>query len=305
MQNSPLPTSPATRKKSAIARRLGPDAAWAFLLLFPLMVGIALIYFSTVFGFAMSFTSWDIVRKAEWVGLANYRTLAEDELVLKAMRNTLLFIVISIPAKMAVGIALSLLLNQKLRGINFFRLSYFFPTACSVVALSLVWGYFYENGGLFNSVLRSFGLPKVYWLDEHHAMGSIAIMSVWSGMGYIALLYLAGLQNIPTEYYEASRVDGATRLQQFWRITLPLLTPTTFFVLITLLIGAFQTFGEVYIIQGPLYSTLTVVQHIFNEAFHGFRMGYASALSYVLILIIFIITVVQLKLQKKWVHYDL
>ncbi|UVI33238.1 carbohydrate ABC transporter permease [Paenibacillus spongiae] len=294
-----LPRKPAKKKL------MGQDALWAFVLLIPLVVGIGLIYFSAVFGFAMSFTSWDIVRKAQWIGLDNYKTLAYDGLVWKAMYNTLIFLVISIPAKLIISFALAILLNQKLKGIKLFRLIYFFPTACSVVAIALVWGYLYGTDGFLNTLLQDIGLPKVYWMDEHNAMGSIAIMGVWGSMGFIALLFLAGLQNVPTEYYEASRVDGASRWQQLWNITIPLITPTTFFILITQVIGAFQMFGEVYLLSGPLDSTLTIVQYIFNEAFQGFRMGYASALSYLLILIIFIITVIQLRLQKKWVHYDL
>lgn len=284
---------------------ISQDAAWACLLLIPLFIGILLIYSSTIFGFVMSFTNWDIVRKAEWVGIENYRTLAADELVWKAMRNTLYFLVVAIPAKLIIGLALAILLNQKLKGVNFFRLTYFFPTACSVVAIALVWGYLYGVDGFLNTFLQGLGLSKVYWMDEHNAMNSIAIMSLWGGVGYIALLFLAGLQNVPPEYYEASRVDGASRFQQFRTITLPLLTPTTFFILITQMITVFQMFGENYLMPGPLNSTLSIVQYIFTEAFQGFRMGYASALSYILILIIFIITIIQFKLQKKWVNYDL
>ncbi|RAV16403.1 carbohydrate ABC transporter permease [Paenibacillus contaminans] len=297
--------SSVIERKPAKKKFLSPDALWAFILLIPLLLGIALVYFSALFGFAMSFTSWDIVRKAEWVEMSNYRTMIGDELVWKAMRNTLFFLLITIPAKLVIGFFLAVLLNQKLRGIQLFRLTYFFPTACSVVAIALVWGYLYGANGFLNQILQSFGLSKVYWMDESHAMGSIAIMTLWSGMGYIALLFLAGLQNVPPDFYEASRVDGASKFQQMWKITIPLVTPTTFFILVTQIIAAFQMFGEVYLLKGPSNSTLTIVQYIFKEAFQGFRMGYASALSYILIIIILIITVIQLRIQKRWVHYDL
>lgn len=292
-------------KSAKKKRRMSPDALWAFILLIPLFVGIGLVYYSALFGFTMSFTSWDIVRKAEWIGISNYRTLIEDDLVWKAMSNTLIFLVITIPAKIILGFLLAVLLNQKLRGIQFFRLTYFFPTACSVVAIALVWGYMYGADGFLNQMLQGLGLSKVYWMDENHAMSSIAIMTLWVGMGYIALLFLAGLQNVPTDYYEASRVDGASKFQQMWKITIPLVTPTTFFILVTQIITAFQMFGEVYLLSGPANSTLTIVQYIFKEAFQGFRMGYASALSYILIVVILIVTVIQLKVQKRWVHYDL
>jgi len=294
--------APAARTGSSW---LNKDYVWAFLLLIPLLIGIALIYFSSIFGLIVSFTNWDIVQKAEWVGLQNYQDVAADEKVWKSLGNTLLFIVYSVPAKIILGLALAMLLNLKLKGVNFFKLLYFFPTACSIIAVALVWGYLYDSNGLLNNFLNDLGLSKVYWLDEYHAMGSVAIMSIWGGVGYNALLFLAGLQNIPIEYYEAGRVDGATRFQQFRLITIPLLTPTMFFVIVTLMIGSFQMFGEVYIIHGPLDSTLTIVPYIFSEAFQGFRMGYASALSYLLIVIILLITLLQLKLQKKWVNYDL
>jgi multiple sugar transport system permease protein len=274
-------------------------------MLVPLMIGLGLVYFSALYGLRMSFTRWDIVRPPEWIGLENYRAVLQDELFWISVRNTARLTLLIVPLKIILGLGIALMINQPLRGITFFKLVYFFPAACSVVAIALLWGYLYDPTGLLNSMFGYLGLPKVYWLDPENAMNSIGIMNVWSGMGYIALLFLAGLQNIPTEYYEASRVDGANRLQQFWKITLPLLTPTTFFVLVILMIGALQTFGEVFILQGRLNSTRTIVQHIYNEAFARFNMGYASALAYILVVTIFIITFINLRLQKRWVNYDL
>ena len=178
-----------TRKKL-----LGSDAKWAFLLLIPSLIGIGLVYFSAVFGLAMSFTSWDIVQKPEWVGTTNYETMFEDDLIWKALRNTLVYLFITIPAKLIIGLSIAFLLNQKLRGISLFRLTYFFPTACSVVAIAFVWGYLYGTQGFLNQLLESIGLSKVYWMDADHALGSIAIMTLWGSMGYIALLFLAGLR---------------------------------------------------------------------------------------------------------------
>lgn len=294
--------SKGMRKRNNVSRS---DTVWAGVLLLPLLIGLGLVYFSAFYGLRMSFTEWDIVRPAQWIGLENYRTLMNDDLFWISIRNTAKLTLLIVPAKIILGILIALMINQPLKGISFFRLLFFFPAACSVVAIALLWSFLYDSTGLLNTLLGYLGVPKVYWLDPENAMNSVGIMNIWSGMGYIALLFLAGLQNIPNDYYEASRVDGANTFQQFWKITLPLLTPTTFFVLVTLMISSLQTFGEVFILEGRLNSTLTLVQHIYNEAFARFHMGYASALAYVLVITIFIITMINLRLQKLWVSYDL
>jgi multiple sugar transport system permease protein len=295
------------RKKKILERQW----VWAFIMLFPLGVGICLIYFSIFFGVGISLTNWDMLSAPNWTGLSNYKQVMVDDEFWKATRNTLFLVLYSIPLKIIGGFLLALLLNQALKGVRFFKLVFFFPTTCSLVAIAILWSYIYDNSGLLNSILHYFGLSHVYWLDESHVLGSVAIMTSWSRIGYIALLFLAGLQNIPTDYYESSWVDGANWGQQLWKITLPLLTPTTFFVLITELIGTFQIFNEAFTLQkigavhGPSDALLTVILHVYNKAFASFQMGYASAISYILVLIIFLITVIQLWLQRKWVHYDL
>lgn len=253
----------------------------------------------------MGFTSWDVVRKPEWIGFDNYKYLLGDPLFWKAVKNTLYFALITIPLKLIIGLCLAILCNQGLKGSNFFKLTFFFPATCSVVAIALLWGYIYGSGGALNSVLGWLGIDPVYWMEPKKALNSVAVMSIWASVGYNALLFLAGLQNIPDDYYEAAIVDGAGKWKQFWKITLPLLSPTTFFVLVIMLIGTLQIFGEVYILKSALNSTLSIVQYIYTEAFSSFRMGYASALSFVLIIFIIIITVIQFRLQKKWVNYDL
>lgn len=239
------------------------------------------------------------------IGLANFASIVKDQRFWTAMHNTVLLVLITVPLKIVIGLGLGILLNHRVRGVSFFRLAYFFPFTCSVVAIALLWSYLYDPDGLLNTMLALFSLNKVYWLSAQNALKSISLVLVWDGMGYIALLFLAALQNIPQEYYDACRVDGASKLQQLRYVTLPLLTPTTFFVLVILLISAFQTFGEVYVLQGPQDSTLTIVQYIYEKAFSEFDMGYAAALSYILIVIIFAVTMIQLQLQKKWVRYDL
>lgn len=281
------------------------DSLWALLLLLPLLIGLSLVYYAILFSFGISFADWDIVRSPSLTGTKNYEALLSDPKLITAFKNTIVFIVFTIPLKMVFGLLFALLLNLKLRGRNFFKLSYFFPYACSIVAVALLWGHFFNPNGLINQLLAMIGGPRIYWLVGDLSIVSVGIMSIWATLGYTALLYLAGLQNIPPDYYEASRIDGANTHRQFWLITLPLLSPTTFFIFILLLITSFQVFGEVYIINSqPFDATLTIVQYIFVNAFEQFKMGYASALAYVLVVIILAITIIQLVLQKKWVHYD-
>lgn len=309
LKRAPTSRQPAladVRSHPGRLRRLRhSEQMWAIVFLIPLAIGLGLVYFSAVYGLAMGFTDWNVIGTPRWAGLANYAAILQDQRFWTAMQNTLWLVLITVPLKMIIGLGLAMLLNHRVRGVSVFRLAFFFPFTCSVVAIALLWGYLYDPDGLLNTVLAFFGMNKVYWMSAQNALGSVSAVLVWEGMGYVALLFLAGLQNIPQEYYDAARVDGANRLQQVRHVTLPLLSPTTFFVLVIIFIGAFQTFGEVYVLKGPQDSTLTIVQYIYENAFSDFDMGYAAALSYILIVIIFIVTVIQLRLQKRWVHYDL
>lgn len=274
-------------------------------MLLPICIGLGVVYFATVQGLALGFTDWNLISAARWIGLQNFADILGDDRFWKAISNTLLIVVMTVPTRVVIGLGLAVLLNRISRLSSFFRLALFFPTSCSVVSVAFLWVYLYDQNGLFNKILAALGQAPIEWMSPKHALVSISTMIVWSSVGYVALLFLAGLQSIPQEYYDASIIDGATTWQRFRHITLPLLTPTTFFVIITSMITAFQTFGEVYVLKGPLDSTLTIMGYIYERAFTSFEMGYAAALSAFLIIILLIVTVVQLRLQRLWVNYDL
>ncbi|MBT2496728.1 sugar ABC transporter permease [Microbacterium sp. ISL-59] len=277
---------------------------WIPLLIAPICLGLLVVYFSAVQGLALGFTDWDLISPAEWIGLQNFETALNDPLFWKSLGNTLLLVVLTVPAKIVIGLGLGLALARIPRFGTFFRLALFFPTTCSVVAVAFIWMYLYDADGILNQFARMVGLPAVNWMAPERALSSIGLMIVWAGVGYVALLYVAGLKAIPNEYYDAARVDGANAWQRFRYLTLPMLTPTTFFVLITGVIAGFQTFGEVYVLSGPLNSTLTILRYIYDRAFTGLQMGYAAALSIFLIALLLIVTTIQLRVQKRWVNYE-
>lgn len=281
-----------------------------YLYLMPTLIG--LVVFSAgaiIISFAMSFTEWQIIRPPEWVGLQNYIDIFESEFFWKIFWNTLYFVLLNLPLSIILPLLIAIALNQKLWGMKFFRTIYFLPVISSMVAVALVWSWLYRpEYGLLNYILNKlFGITGPRWLENQSwAMPAIVLMSAWKNIGYNMVIFLAGLQNIPQALYEVSDIEGAKPWQKFFRITVPLLSPTIFFVTIITLISSFQVFEQTYILTkgGPANSTLTLSYYIFQNAFMYFRMGSAAALSYVLFAIIFIITMIQFKLQKKWVHYN-
>jgi multiple sugar transport system permease protein len=286
------------------------DEPWAHLLLIPTYIGLfGLVLGPVIAGFVISFFRWDIITPPEYIGLANYRGLADDPLFWKALRNTTYYVIGAIPPAVILSLLLALALNQPLRARAFFRTSYFLPVVSSTVAVAVLWGWMFNTQvGLINHLLSFVGIGKVPWItSETWAMPAVIIMSVWKSLGYNMILFLAGLQSIPEEYHEAAMLDGAGSLRRFWNITLPLLSPTTFLVVILSVISSFQVFEQTYILTGggPSNSTLTLVLMIFYRGFQDFRMGYASAIAYVLFLIVFLLTLLQWRLQKRWVHYEL
>jgi multiple sugar transport system permease protein len=230
-----------------------------------------------------------------------------DQLFWKALRNTFFYVVGAIPPAIAISLVLALALNQPLRGRAIFRTAYFLPVVSSTVAVAVLWGWMFNTQiGLINYGLGFFGIPKIPWItSEAWAMPAVIIMSVWKSLGYNLILFLAGLQAIPDVYHEAATIDGAGSLRRFWDITLPLLSPTTFLIVILSVISSFQVFEQTYILTGggPANSTLTLVLMIFYRGFQDFRMGYASAIAYVLFVMVFVVTLIQWRLQRRWVHY--
>jgi multiple sugar transport system permease protein len=300
----------------AIARLKKPSYRYqlaGLLFVLPVFLGtLVLNVLPTVASLGLSLTSWDLITPPEYVGFQNYARLAQDPFARAAMFNTVKYVIGAVSLGMLGSLGLALLVNQSLRGVRFFRLAYFIPVVTSVVATALVWQWILNGKlGLVNSMLRMIGIDGPSWLtDPRWAMFSIIIISVWAGVGYNMMIFLAGLQNIPQSLYEAATIDGAGGWARFRNVTLPLLSPTTFFVLIISLINSFQVFDIVYIITttggagGRLRSTDVWVYYLWQNAFSFFRMGYASAMAWVLFLVIGAITIFQWKFSKRWVFYD-
>jgi ABC-type sugar transport system permease subunit len=271
----------------------------AFLTLFVVYPIFAALYFS--------FTKYTLIEAPVWIGLQHYQDLIEDKRFLTAIGNTVLFALMTVPLGTALALLLAMVVDRPLRGITLFRTAYYLPVVTSFVAVSFIWLWIYEpQFGILNDLLEMVGLPRLYWLrDPSTALLSIAILSVWKNVGYNMVIYLAGLQGIPTHLYEAAKVDGASAWQRFWKITLPLLSPTTFFVFVVYFIGALQMFVQAWILTqgGPLDSTLTVVYLIYLNGFEYLKMGYAAAMSMILFVIIAIVTYVNTRIVRYDTYY--
>ncbi len=273
-------------------------------LLLPSLLGMfTFLMLPIASSFVLSFSNWDLIGEVNWVGFANYTKALSDPAVLGALRNTLTFILGYLPAVVAIALGLALLLNRKLKGRTFFRAVYFVPVVTSWVAVSLIWKWLLNpQSGLVNFALGLVGIKGPGWLfDPAWAMTGIVITSVWKDIGFVTVIYLAGLQDIPDHLYEAASLDGATPWQRFWSITFPMLMPTTFFVTTISLISSFQVFDQVYVMTGggPAGATSVMVELIYKNAFSYFQMGYASTISWILFALIFAVTVAQQLLQKR------
>jgi multiple sugar transport system permease protein len=291
----------ATKLKTLERRK----AIWGYVFILPNLIGFLLFtIIPVIFSFIISFTDWNVVsNKVKFIGFENYSTLFNDMVFLKSMMNSFYFALLTVTTGIGAALLLAVALNREVRGIWVYRTFVFLPVVTSLVAVSLVWSLLYNDDfGLFNIILTHLGLPRVGWLtDPKAAMVSIAIMSVWKGLGYNMTIYLAALQGVPSDLYEASSLDGASKTQQFFHITIPLLRPATFFVTIMAIIAALQTFDQVYIMTqgGPADATTTIVMYLYNNAFKYLKLGYASAMAYVLFMIILLISVIQYSISKR------
>ncbi len=255
----------------------------------------------------ISLTRWEIVTPSVWVGGAQYVKLFSDDRFWLSLYNTSYYVFIGVPLHLFMALLAALAVNMNLRGIHYFRTAYYVPSLTPVVANSILWVWiFHPSWGLANAFLEWIGLEGLYWLqDPRLAKPALIIMSFWSIGGQMVIL-LAGLKGIPIPLYEAAAIDGANWWDRFWRITLPLLTPALFFNLIIAIIGAFQIFTQAYIMTegGPNYSTLFYLLYLFRAAFENFRMGYASAMAWVLFIIVLLFTIIQFMLSDRWVFYE-
>lgn len=285
------------------------EALWGYLMIAPMIVGLGIFfYFALGSSFFISLTDWDLLTEPIWQGFANYNDLLSSETFRNTLFNTARFTLLNVPLGLLVSLLLALALNTRIRFRGLYRLIFFLPVMTMPVAISIVWQWIYNpDFGLLNAFLKIFGVERIRWLnDPNTAMIALVIMSVWMGAGYGMVVILAGLQNIPRDYYEAAQVDGANGFQLFRKITMPLLTPTLFFVVVTSTISSLQVFDIVYTLTrgGPLESTRTIVYSIYDDGFRFFRMGDATASAWILFVVILVITIIQFRVQRYWVHYE-
>jgi multiple sugar transport system permease protein len=275
----------------------------------PVILGvIAFQFVPVVVSLYASLTDWTGLSPPEFNGLGNYaELLTRDPLFWLTIRNTVVFTVGSLVLSIAFGLVLALLCNQKVPGIGFFKAAFFAPVVTNAVAIGFVWFWLYQpENGLINGALTEVGIQGPAWLSSNNwAMVAVIIVAVWQGVGYPMIILLAGLQAIPDSLYEAATVDGASSWSRFWRITLPLLTPSLFFLTIMQFITSFQVFGIIYVMThgGPANATNVYIYQIYQSAFAFGRLGYAAAMGWILFLIVGVVTYAQWKLEKRWVFY--
>jgi multiple sugar transport system permease protein len=257
----------------------------------------------------LALTQWDLLTPPKFIGFENFQRLIHDEVFWLTLKNTLIYVILSVPTGIVLSLALALAANTKLRGVTFFRTAYFFPYVATLVSVAIIFRWLYNaDYGLLNGFLGIFGVHPVDWLGNcTTALPAVAMLSIWKGLGWNMTLFLAGLQGIPSHLYEAAAIDGAGRWRQFRDITWPLLSPTTFFVAVTSVLGAFSVFDSAYILTGggPERCTTFYMIYTWRQGFEFFNMGYAAALAWVLFAILVIITLVQFKVLSKRVHYEL
>jgi len=300
------------RKKGRI---LGKRYCWdevlsAYLFLSPSIVLFFLFkHFPILYTLYLSLHRWRLgIVARNFVGLHNYQLLITSAEFRQAVRNSLYYALGSIPLNMAISLVIALLLNRHIRGRTTFRTAYFLPTITSTAAMAVVWMWIYHpDFGLANWILATLGLPRLRWLyDPHWAMPALIIMGIWKGMGYNIIIYLAGLQNIPQHLYDAARTDGAASWACFRHVTWPLLTPTSFLILIVAVINSLKAFAQMHVMTdgGPLGSTTVIAYYLYQHGFQFFNLGYASAVACVLFVVLLGLTLIQFKFLGPRVHYQ-
>jgi multiple sugar transport system permease protein len=285
-------------------KRLYKKTILPYLLVSPYLVFVLVfVVFPVLFCFFLTFHKWNIISPMKFIGVDNYSRLIHDRLFWKAIGNTLKFLLLHIPLQLIVSLSLAYLLNHKLKAVAFFRASFFMPVIVSGVVVTILWQQLLGfDFGLINRMLQSLGFKKIGWLvDPDIAIYSIAVMATWKNVGLYVILFLVGLQTVPTQYYEAAKMEGATRWQQFWYITLPMINPTIFMVVILSTIGGFSLFIEPYIMTGggPLNTTLSAVLYIYKQAFQYYNMGYSATLGFFYAIMIMAVVIMQKKIIEK------
>ncbi len=281
-------------------------AGWLFIL--PAVLGIVLwVAGPMIYSIWLSMTDWDLIRPPRFVGFSNFTHMIQDDLFYKSLWVTIYYTAFHVPLTLILAFLVALLLNTRTRGIALFRTFYYLPSLVPAVANAVLWVWIFNSEfGLLNMLLRSLGFDKVLWLQNPNtALPALILMSLWT-MGSVMIIYLAGLNGIPGQLYEAAEIDGAGSMRRFWNITIPLMTPVIFFNLILQIIGSFQVFTASYLMTagGPNYATTFYVLYLFNNAFSWFNMGYASALAWVLFFIILALSLVVFRSGSSWVYYE-
>ncbi len=280
------------------------DTRTAWLMLAPFLIFFALfVVYPLVMTVYYSFTNYKLTTDADFVGLKNYQRLLKDQIFHKALRNTTIYALVSTVSLTVLGFLTAAALNKTTRGVKWIRMLMIFPYATSMAAVSMIWLMMYDpTTGFINKALRLMNLPTHQWLfDESLALGSLIFVHIWKNIGYCMLIYLAGMQSVAPELYEAATVDGASEFRKMISITLPTVRPVTFFVVTTTMLESFKTFAQVQVMTGgdPLYSTTTIVHQIYQRGFTEFRMGYASAMAVVLLLIVLACTVANSLINRS------
>lgn len=299
--------TPGSARRSFWQRKSTKYNLVAYLFITPSFAGVLVfIAFPVLFALYLSFQQWDGVNAAQFVGLANFVTIFKDPIFWISFRNTVVYTVVTVPIGLLVSLGAAQLLNQRVIGLAFFRTAMFIPVVTSGLAVAVIWKWIYDyNNGLINDALTSLHLGAIPWLsDPAWAMVALCIIGIWQGFGFTTILILAAIQNVPDSLLEAASIDGATGWRRFWRITVPLISPTLLFASVISFIGSFQVFTQIYYLTngGPDYGTTVLMHQVFQRAFVQNRFGEASALSYIMFAVIFAVTLLQLRVSRNAVN---
>lgn len=290
--------------KASKVSKLHNDGKWAWLMLAPNVIGFILFMLVPVVAtFVLSFTKYDMLTTPQFIGLQNYINMLKDPIVWEVTRNTVVYTILTVPIGMALSLLLAVTLDTKIRFRRFYRAAFFLPAITSMVVVAIVWQWIYNpDFGLLNYFLSLFGIQGPKWLlDSSTALISLAIVGIWKNLGYNMIIFLSGLQGISNSYYEAAELDGANVFQKFFKITLPMLKPTTFFIFVMSIISSFQVFDQVMLMTkgGPGRSSSVLVHYLYQNAFQYFKLGYACAIAYLLFFIVMMITLFNMRMEKS------
>ncbi|WP_238392396.1 carbohydrate ABC transporter permease [Paenibacillus antri] len=309
--NTGQPTIGGRRTSKGRRKLLNREEKWyGYAFVMPMLLG----YFFFLFGpivasFAMSFTNWNLLDELKFIGLDNYRNaFFGDPVLLDTLSNTLYFTILFVPLNIMLTLGLALLMQASIPGMGFFRTAAFAPVVTSIVVWAIIWKYIFQtDNGLINAVLKTFGVTGPAWLYSMElAIPVVVVVSLLKSLGINMAIFLAALKDVPMMYYEAARIDGASRWRAFWHVTLPLISPSMFLVTMITIIGSMKVFGQIYIMTGggPGTSTYVMVYYIYEQAFKYYEFGYGTAIAFILFVIILLLTLVQWYGRKRWIHFE-